>query len=83
MGERIIEVVALKPKMYSYLTYVGYVDKKAVGTKRCIIKRKIKLKIIKSVQKIMKKFYDHNKALEVRQAVAGRTSQFNLIFYTN
>lgn len=41
MGERIIEVV-LKPKMYSYLTHVGYVDKKAVGTKRCIIKRKIK-----------------------------------------
>lgn len=48
MGET-IEVVALKPKMYSYLTQVGYVDKKAVGTKRCIIKCKIKLKIIKKV----------------------------------
>ena len=36
------EFVVLRPKMYSYLTDDGSVDNKAKGTKKCVIKRKIK-----------------------------------------
>ena len=36
------EFVALRPKTYSYLTDDGKEDKKAKGTKRCVIKRRLK-----------------------------------------
>ena len=40
LGGRIIkEFIGLRPKCYSYLTDDGNVDKKAKGTKRCVIKR--------------------------------------------
>ena len=40
LGGRIIkEFIGLRPKCYSYLTDGGNVDKKAKGTKRCVIKR--------------------------------------------
>ena len=43
LGGRIIrEFVALRPKTYSYLTDDCNEDKKAKGTKKCVIKRMIK-----------------------------------------
>ena len=41
-GKIITEFVTLKPKTYSYLTDDGKEDKKAKGTKKCIIKKMIK-----------------------------------------
>ena len=41
-GEIITEFIALKPKTYSYLTDNDEIDKKAKGTKKCIIKKMIK-----------------------------------------
>ena len=42
-GKTITELVTLRPKTYSYLTNDGKEDKKAKGTKKCVIKRMIKL----------------------------------------
>ena len=36
------DFVSLRPKMYCYLTDDGYVDKKAKGMKKCVIKCEIK-----------------------------------------
>ena len=41
-GKIITEFVTLRPKTYSYLTDDGKIDKKAKGTKKCVIKRMIK-----------------------------------------
>ena len=41
-GKIITEFVTLRPKTYSFLTYDGKEDKKAKGTKKCIIKTMIK-----------------------------------------
>ena len=42
MGEKIIiEVVAIRSKTYTYLTDDGNEQKKAKGTKKCVIKREI------------------------------------------
>ena len=41
-GKVITEFVTLRPKTYSYLTNDGKEDKKAKGTKKCVIKRIIK-----------------------------------------
>ena len=41
-GEIITEFIALRPKTYSYLTYNDKIDKKAKGTKKCVIKKMIK-----------------------------------------
>ena len=35
------EFIGLKPKCYSYLTGDGNVNKKAKGTKKCVIKKEI------------------------------------------
>ena len=40
-GKIIMEVVAIRPKTYTYLTDDGIEHKKAKGTKKCIIKREI------------------------------------------
>ena len=40
-GKIITEFVTLRPKTYSYLTNDGKEDKKAKGTKKCVIKRMI------------------------------------------
>ena len=40
-GKIITEFVTLRPKTYSYLTDDGKEDKKAKGTKKCVIKRMI------------------------------------------
>ena len=41
-GKIITEFVTLRPKAYSFLTDDGKQDKKAKGTKKCIIKKMIK-----------------------------------------
>ena len=46
-GEIITEFVTLRPKTYSYLTDDGKEDKKAKGTKKCVIKKMIKFNDIK------------------------------------
>ena len=41
-GKIMTEFVALRPKNYSYLMDDGWSDKKAKGTKKCVIKRRLK-----------------------------------------
>ena len=41
-GKIITKFVTLRPRTYSYLTCGGKEDKKAKGTKKCVIKRMIK-----------------------------------------
>ena len=41
--------VALRPKTYSCLTDGNVENKKAKGTKKCFVKRKVNLKIVKIV----------------------------------
>ena len=41
-GKIVTDFVTLRPKTYSYLTGDGKIDKKAKGTKKCLIKRMIK-----------------------------------------
>ena len=41
-GKIITEFITLRPKAYTYLTDDGKEDKKAKGTKKCVIKRMIK-----------------------------------------
>ena len=68
-GKIIMEFVALRPKTYSYLTDDGKEDKKAKGTKKCVIKRMIKFNdykncllkdevILKSQQRFVSKKHD-------------------------
>ena len=42
-GNIITEFVTLRPKTYSYLMDYGGNDKKAKGTKKCLIKRRLKI----------------------------------------
>lgn len=43
LGERVMkEFIALRPKIYRYLTYGGSIDNKANDTKKCVIKYEIK-----------------------------------------
>ena len=68
-GKVISEFVTLRPKTYSYLTDDGKEDKKAKGTKKCVIKRMIKFNdykncllqdevILKSKQRFISKKHD-------------------------
>ena len=68
-GEIITEFIALRPKTYSYLTDNDKIDKKAKGTKKCIIKKMIKFDdykkyllndkvILKSQQRFIRKKHD-------------------------
>ena len=45
-GKIMKEFIGLKPKCYSYLMDDGKVDKKAKGTKKCLIKKLFYLIII-------------------------------------
>ena len=49
-----IKFVALSQKAYSYLMYDGNSDKKAKGTKKCVIKRELKFKNYKDCNKANK-----------------------------
>ena len=60
LGGRIMkEFIGLRPKCYSYLTDDGNVDKKAKGTKKCVIKKEIMfnnyVECLKEKKKILKK----------------------------
>ena len=68
-GKIITEFVTLRPKTYSYLKDDGKEDKKAKGTKKCVIKRIVKFDdykdcllkdeaILKSQQRFISKKYD-------------------------
>ena len=68
-GKIITEFVTLRPKMYSFLTDDVKEDKKAKGTKKCVIKKKIKFNdykkclfsdelILKSQQRFISKKQD-------------------------
>ena len=68
-GKIITEFVTLRPKTYSYLIYNCKEDKKAKGTKKCVIKRMIKFNdyknyllkdevILKSQQRFIHKKHD-------------------------
>ena len=68
-GKIITEFITLKPKTYSYLTDDGKEDKKAKGTKKCVIKRMIKFNdykncllkdevLLKSQQRFISKKHD-------------------------
>ena len=68
-GKIITEFVTLRPKTYSYLTDDGKEDKKAKGTKKCVIKRLIKFDdykncllkdkvLLKSQQRFISKKHD-------------------------
>ena len=68
-GEIITEFVTLRPKTYSFLTDDGKEDKKAKGTKKCVIKKMIKFNdskkcllndevILKSLQRFISKKHD-------------------------
>ena len=68
-GKIITEFVTLRPKTYSYLTDDGKEDKKAKGTKKCVIKKMIKFNdykrcllddevILKSQQRFIRKKHD-------------------------
>ena len=68
-GKIITEFVILRPKTYSYLTDDGKEDKKAKGTKQCVIKRMIKINdykncllkakvLLKSQQRFISKKHD-------------------------
>ena len=68
-GKIIMELVTLRPKTYSFLTDDGKEDKKAKGTKKCVVKKMIKFNdyrkcllddqvILKSQQKFISKKHD-------------------------
>ena len=68
-GKIITEFVTLRPKTYSFLTDDGREDKKAKGTKKCVIKKMIKFNdykkcllndevIFKSQQRFISKKHD-------------------------
>ena len=68
-GKTITEFITLRPKTYSYLTDDGILDKKAKGTKKCVIKRIIKFDdykncllsdeiLLKSQQRFISKKHD-------------------------
>ena len=45
-GKIMIEFAVLRPKKYSYLMDDGNRDKKAKGTKKCVMKQRLSLTII-------------------------------------
>ena len=68
-GKVVTEFVALRPKTYSYLTDDDKEDKKAKGTKKCVIRRAIKFddykncllsgeEVLKSQQRFKSKRHD-------------------------
>ena len=68
-GKIITEFITLRPKTCSYLTDDGKIDKKAEGTKMCVIKRIIKVDdykncllsdeiLLKSQQRFISKKHD-------------------------
>ena len=87
-GKIITEFVTLRPKTYSFLTDDGKEDKKAKGTKKCIIKKKIKFNdykkclfnnelILKSQQRFISK--KHDVYTENVNKISIKSSNINII----
>ena len=53
-GEIITVFIALRPKTYSYVTDNDKIDKKAKGTKNCIVKKTIKFDDYKNAYQMIK-----------------------------
>ena len=53
-GKIVTELVTLRPKTLSYLMDDGSSDKKAKGTKKCVMKRRLKFNDYKDVYWTMK-----------------------------
>ena len=53
-GKIVTELVTLRPKKLSYLMGDGNSDKKAKGTKKCVMKRRLKFNDYKDVYRTMK-----------------------------
>ena len=75
-GKIMTESVALRPKTYSYLMDDGWSDKKAKGTKKCVVKRRLKFNdykdcllnnknVLKSQQRVKDMMYILNKSIRL------------------
>ena len=64
-GKIMKEFIGLRPKCYSYLTDDGKIDKKAKGTKKCVIKKEIMFNNYVECLKETKKILKNNKDLRV------------------
>ena len=65
-GKIMKEFIGLRPKCYSYLTDDGNVDKKAKGTKTCVIKKETMFNNYVECLKENKKILKNNKDLKVK-----------------
>ena len=68
-GKIMIELVAVRPKTYSYLINDCSKHERAKGTKKCVIKRILNLIIIKIVHLIKRQNYNYNKDLKVKRTI--------------
>ena len=93
-GKIIIEVVAIRPKTYAYLTDDGNENKKAKGTKKCVIKREIMfenytdclLKNNKNVYRSQQRFKSYNHYVhteEVNKIALSANDDKSLKMYDN
>ena len=73
-----IVLIVLTPKMYSYLRDDRYVEKKAKGTKKCVIKQEIKFRDDKECLKNNKLILKSQQRF-VREAHSVFTEKFNKI----
>ena len=64
-GKIMKEFIGLRPRCYSYLTEDGNVDKKAKGTKKCVIKKEIMFNNYVECLKEKKKILKNKKDLKV------------------
>ena len=65
-GKIMKEFVALRPNTYSYLIDDGWSDKKAKGTKKCVIKRRLRFNDYKDCLLNNEIILNHNKDLRVK-----------------
>ena len=59
------EICSLRAKTWAYLMEDGSEHKKAKGTKKCVIKRRLMSKTIQILCLMMKSYYNHSKDLKV------------------
>ena len=65
-GKIMTEFVALRPKTFSYTMHDGWSDKKAKGTTKCVIKRRLKFSDYKDCPLNNKIVLNRNKDLRVK-----------------
>ena len=70
------EFVVLRPKIYSYLTENGYAHRNAKGTKKCVIKHKIKFEDYKNcLERNETIFNNRSKLLEVKHTMHSKKAE--------